>query len=59
AKQWWQRWSQLLAPNHPPHNFDDLRRRGIHFLVYTNSSPAASLPLVYSSPDYRVYQLTP
>ncbi len=59
AAEWWQRWTQLLAPNHPTHDFNDLRRRGIHYLVYTNTQPAADLPVVYTSPQFRVYRLQP
>jgi len=59
AEIWWERWSQLLAPNHPALNYADLRRRGITHLVFTKEVPAEDLPPVYFSPAFRVYQLNP
>jgi hypothetical protein len=57
AEIWWERWTSLLAPNHPPHSYDDLRRRGIQYLVFTKDNPTQNLQPVYLSPTYRVYAL--
>ena len=59
AQIWWERWRALLAPNHPPLDYNDLRRRGIHYLVLTTQNPTKEIPAVYASPGYRVYQLNP
>ncbi|WP_031500032.1 hypothetical protein [Bryobacter aggregatus] len=57
AEIWWERWSQLLAPGHPPLNYDNLRARGIDYIVFTKDIPSADLQAVYVSPEYRVYSL--
>ncbi len=59
ASIWWERWTQLLAPNHPPLDYNNLRSRGITHLVFTKDNPSENLIPVYASPEYRVYQLTP
>ncbi len=59
ANTWWKRWNDLLAPSHPPLDFDDLRRRGIQYLVYTKDSPDTAITPAYASPQFRVYQLNP
>jgi hypothetical protein len=59
AAIWWERWSNLLAPNHPPLDYNDLRRRGITHLAFTQDTPTEDLTPVYVSPAYRVYQLNP
>lgn len=59
AEIWWERWSQLLAPGHPPLDYDNLRNRGITHLVFTKEIPLEDLPAVYASPAFRVYRLNP
>lgn len=57
ASTWFERWTHLLAPNHPPLDYNDLRRRGITHLVFTKDTPAEPLPQLFSNGAYRVYQL--
>jgi hypothetical protein len=58
ATEWWSRWNALLAPGHPPLDYEDLRRRGITHLVFTKEKPAEDLPEVYAGEGYRVYELS-
>lgn len=58
ASTWFERWTNLLAPNHPPLDYNDLRRRGVTHLVFTKEVPAEDLTPVYVSRAYRVYLLS-
>jgi hypothetical protein len=59
ADKWWERWSQLLAKGHAAIDYDDLRSRGIDFLILTKDQPKEALPEVFRTPGggYRVYRL--
>jgi len=57
AAIWWERWNALLAPGHPPVRYDDLRTRGVNYLVLSKETPVEDLEAVYVSPAYRVYRL--
>lgn len=59
ARVWWERWTALLAPGHPPLDYNDLRQRGITHLVFTTAQPAEPLTRLYEGPGYRVYSLQP
>lgn len=57
AAIWWERWNALLAPGHPPLRYDDLRARGIDYLVLSKEIPSEDLAAVYVGVGYRVYRL--
>lgn len=59
AQKWHERWTNLLAKGHAAMDYEDLRRRGIDYLVLTKEQPKENLPEVYRAPGgaYRVYQL--
>jgi hypothetical protein len=59
AEKWLERWTNLLVKGHAALDYEDLRRRGIDFIVLTKDAPKEPLRETYTSPGgaYRVYSL--